>query len=91
MTFLLPDSSFIDNFVEKLREHVKLKAGSPSIFLAIEISSRDGNIYISQQRYIQQLLNKFNMADSNPIATPEATGQTLDEGVQPADSNSSRW
>ncbi|KAF0712000.1 Aste57867_4943 [Aphanomyces stellatus] len=32
---------------------------------------------MSQQGYVEVLLDKFNMVDSNPVSTPEVIGQVL--------------
>lgn len=39
-------------------------------FLDVEVTKTPSGLYLSQQRYIQQLFVKDKMVDCKPIATP---------------------
>ena len=39
-------------------------------FLGLEIWLRDGEIFVSQGKYANEILGKFNMESSKPMDTP---------------------
>ena len=54
-----------------LKEKFKMKdLGQVSWFLGMEFEVTNDGIYLSQQRYIRNILERFGMADSNPRETP---------------------
>ena len=53
--------------------------GELKYFLGLQIRQQDEGIYISQQKYIKNLLTKFNIQDSKPIATPMSSSSYLDK------------
>lgn len=44
--------------------------GQPNKIVGIEITFKDGAVIISQQKYIENLPKKEDMADANPVAMP---------------------
>ena len=54
--------------------------GLMSYFLGIEVKQESDGIYISQQRYMRDILKKFNMDKCNTVNTPVATGLKLSKG-----------
>ncbi|KAM1224199.1 hypothetical protein ACFX2G_044088 [Malus domestica] len=51
--------------------------GLMSYFLGIEVKQESDGIYISQQKYMRDILEKFNMDKCNIVNTPVATGLKL--------------
>ncbi|KAL4018293.1 hypothetical protein IC575_021884 [Cucumis melo] len=51
--------------------------GLMSYYLAIEVKQSEEGIFISQERYTREILEKFNMMNSKPVATPIETGTKL--------------
>ncbi len=47
--------------------------GNIRLFLGIKIDSRDGKLTLDQSAYIKTVLEKFRMADCNPVSTPLPT------------------
>lgn len=47
--------------------------------------SRDntGNYYLDQEQYINEILERFNMSDCNPVATPSDPNQKLSAEMSP--------
>jgi hypothetical protein len=39
-------------------------------YLGIEVTHNPKEVFISQKKYIGELLNKFGMVDCNPFSTP---------------------
>ncbi|XP_058071179.1 secreted RxLR effector protein 161-like [Magnolia sinica] len=48
-----------------------------SFFLGIKVKQQVSNIYISQKKYVKELLEKFKMTDCNTVNIPVATGLKL--------------
>ena len=51
--------------------------GEIKFFVGLQIHERKNGIYITQSKYIKEILKKFGMEDSKPIGTPMTTGQKL--------------
>lgn len=47
--------------------------GKLSYFLGMQVNQLDKGIFISQTKYVKEMLNKFNMEDSKPVNTPMMT------------------
>ncbi|KAL8127849.1 hypothetical protein AgCh_014691 [Apium graveolens] len=53
--------------------------GELSYFLGLQVSQRSDGIFISQTKYVKDLLKKFCMVDCSPTSTPMSTTTKLDE------------
>ena len=51
--------------------------GEMKFFLGLQINQSDIGIFISQTKYIHEMLKKFQMDDSKPVGTPMVTGCKL--------------
>jgi hypothetical protein len=47
----------------------------------LEVSQLNDGIYISQEKYVDDLNDKFKMKNSNPISTPMRLGEKLVKDV----------
>jgi hypothetical protein len=52
--------------------------GELKYFLGFQVKQLQGGTFISQTKYIQDILNKFGMKDAKPIKTPMGTNGHLD-------------
>jgi hypothetical protein len=59
--------------------------GGLSLFLGLHICQRHQGIFISQTKYIREMLKRFRMEDCKPITTPMQTNCKLSKND---DSNS---
>lgn len=68
--------SLIKVFLSELRKHFKItETHKVSSFLGVCISKLpDGSIFISQEKYIEKILENFNMSNANAVSTPIDTG-----------------
>ena len=48
-----------------------------SYFFGIEVKQQQDGIFISQKKYMKEILKKFKMINYNPVNTPIATGMKL--------------
>lgn len=70
--------SMLSNVIGKLSTRFSLKdLGTLSYFLGVEVHKHHGGLILNQQRYILDLLAKFNTADANSVSTPMFTTTIL--------------
>ena len=65
--------------------------GDLNYFLGIEVSKTTNGFYLSQEKYIVDLLTKHNMANCSPVRTPMSTGHQLRKGSGSTISNASQY
>jgi hypothetical protein len=51
--------------------------GELSYFLGLQVKQSSGGIFISQEKYLKEMLKKFQMEDSSPVSTPMVVGCKL--------------
>ncbi|XP_014631455.1 uncharacterized protein LOC114411183 [Glycine soja] len=60
-----------------MQEYEMTDLGLMRYFLGMQVKQRPGQIFISQEKYADDLLKKFNMQDCKPLATPMAMNEKL--------------
>jgi hypothetical protein len=69
-----------------LKAHFNIKSlGRPNLLLGIKISQGNHIITLSQTHYIDALLEKFGLADANPVFTPMDVNVKLDNVTEEQD------
>eukprot|EP00253_Pinus_taeda_P003976 PITA_03976 len=51
--------------------------GELTYFLGLQIQQNEGGIFLSQTKYLKQILKKYGMEDGKPVCTPMVTGCSL--------------
>jgi hypothetical protein len=51
--------------------------GEMSFFLGLQITHRSDGIFISQEKYLREMMKRFQMEDSKPVGTPMVIGCKL--------------
>ena len=51
--------------------------GEIKLFVGLQIKQKKDGIYITQSKYIKEILKKFGMEDSRPVGTPMSTRHKL--------------
>ena len=51
--------------------------GEIKFFVGLQIQQSKNGIYITQSKYIKEILKKFGMEDSKPVGTPMTTRHKL--------------
>lgn len=72
------DREKLDEIKNKLKEVFKMTdLGEPKVFLGMNIERNrvDGVMNVHQSKYIEQILERFNMKDCKPQSTPIITRQ----------------
>ena len=57
--------------------------GEIKLFVGLQIQQNKNGIYITQSKYIKEILKKFGMEDSKPIGTLMSTGYKLSKNYDP--------
>ena len=66
------------NFATKMQEEFEMSMlGELSIFLGLQVTQTEKGIFISQAKYIKEMLKKFQMEENKPMSTPMVTGCKL--------------
>jgi hypothetical protein len=47
--------------------------GELSFFLGLQITQRSEGMFIFQEKYLREMLKRFQMEDSKPVGTPMVT------------------
>ena len=72
------DNRLSKQFVESMQKEFEMSMlGEMKFFLGLQITQSDKGISISQTKYINEMLKKFQMEDSKPIGTPMVTDYKL--------------
>jgi hypothetical protein len=73
-----PNSSSINSLLSHLQQDFAVKDLGPlNFFLGVEAIKSDHSFYLSQRRYISDLLRKTNMHEAKPISSPMASSTSL--------------
>jgi hypothetical protein len=65
------NENYSTSIKKDLKKGFKMKyLGHLHYYLGIEVIQNPKHIFISQKKYIEELLNKFGMDECNPISTP---------------------
>ncbi|KAF0712036.1 hypothetical protein As57867_004921, partial [Aphanomyces stellatus] len=68
----------IEKACDELKKRFEMTdLGQLKSILGIQVDVKGHVVTMSQQGYVEVLLDKFNMVDSNPVSTPEVIGQVL--------------
>ncbi|KAF0712158.1 Aste57867_4908 [Aphanomyces stellatus] len=71
------DNQEIEKACDALKQRFEMTdLGKLKSILGIQVEIKV--VTMSQQGYVEQLLEKFNMVDINPVSTPEVVGQVLE-------------
>lgn len=65
-------------FANKMQNEFEMyMVGELSYFLVLQVNQLDKGIFISQIKYVKEMLKKFNMEDSKPVSTSMMTSYKL--------------
>lgn len=72
------DDEMRRGFAEEIKKYFEMSMiGEIKFFIGLQVSQLKNVIFISQTKYIREILNTFGMEDSKPIGTPMVTGCKL--------------
>ena len=75
-----------------MKEYEMIDLGPMKYFLGIQVRQYKGEIFISQEKYLEDLLKRFQMNNCKPISTPMAFNEKLhlDDGAEKVDARNYR-
>ena len=76
--FRSDDDRLSQQFAKDMQNEFEMSLlGELNFFLGLQISQLNDGIFISQSKYIKEMLKKFGMEDCKPVSTPMITGCKL--------------
>ena len=79
-----PDPQAAQSFITSILERFKGQQEPTDRYVGLQIESMNDSINLHQNDFIQELLVRFGMHDSNPVYTPLQTGTHLSKADCPA-------
>ncbi|KAD2804230.1 hypothetical protein E3N88_37607 [Mikania micrantha] len=77
-----PDTTLVSSFTTSLSNRFSLKdLGTLSYFLGVEVLPHHDGLFLSQAKYILDVLTKASMTDCKPASTPMSPSATLSNTV----------
>lgn len=78
MIFTGNNPSMFEDFKRSMvKEFEMTDVGLMAYFLGVEVNQTESGIFISQNQYARQILERFKMSGCNPVGTPVETGTKL--------------
>ena len=72
------DSSFVQSIIQQLGAKFSLKdMGNLHYFLGVEVIPTRAGLFLSQHKYVRDLLSKTNMVGAKDVSTPLSTSTSL--------------
>ena len=69
------DEKMMSEFIESIMKEFDMSdLGKMRYFLGIEVVQFDGGVFISQTKYVTEVLRRFGMEHSNPVENPMVPG-----------------
>jgi hypothetical protein len=82
------DDRMSQKFAEEMQKEFEMSMlGELSFFLGLQITQTNKGIFISQTKYIKEMLKKFGMEDCKPVSTPMVTGCKLSKEDESKEAN----
>ncbi|CAG4933546.1 unnamed protein product [Colias eurytheme] len=75
------NKQLIREIIEYLKQAFKIKELELKYFVGMQIERINNSIYINQQNYISQIIEKFCMSDANPASTPADVNVIISKNV----------
>jgi hypothetical protein len=73
--------------IEMKKEFEMSMLGELSFFLGLQISQYDKGIFVSQTKYVKEILKKFRMEDCTLVSTPMVIGCKLRKNDESLEEN----
>lgn len=74
MTIITSNDNMIVDVIKNLQAKFPVRnLGGVGYFLGIEVARKQGELFLSQRKYITDLLQQIQMAEANLITTPACT------------------
>ncbi|KAL1214404.1 Retrovirus-related Pol polyprotein from transposon RE1 [Cardamine amara subsp. amara] len=72
------DEMLLEEFKESMKQEFEMTdLGLMRFFLGVEVRQSPDGIHLCQKKYAQEVLERFKMADCNPVKNPIVPGTKL--------------
>ena len=72
------EESMSQNFALPMKQEFEMSfLGELTYFLGLQVQQNKDGIFLSQTKYLKQILKKYGMEDSKPVCTPMVTRCSL--------------
>jgi hypothetical protein len=69
------NASLVQWFASTMQSKFEMSMiGELPFFLGLQITQRSEELFLSQEKYLREMLKRFQMEDSTPMSTPMVTG-----------------
>jgi hypothetical protein len=73
--FRCSNDSFVQWFASAMESEFEMSMiGELSFFLGLQITQKSEGMFLSQEKYLREMLKRFQMEDSKPVGTAMVTG-----------------
>jgi hypothetical protein len=84
--------SLVQRFSSAMESEFEMSMiGELSFFLGLQITQRSEGMFISQEKYLREMLKRFQMEDSKPVGTPMVIGCKLSKDDDSPDVDQSSY
>jgi hypothetical protein len=85
-------ASLVKWFASSMQSEFEMSMiGEMPFFLGLQITQKSEGIFISQEKYLREMLKRFQMEDSKPMSTPMVTGCKLSKNDDSPDVDQSSY
>ena len=81
MDFVASTPLVLNNFFQELQHEFKITYKDAEYYLGVEIKKLKTGDTFCQQNYTDEVLEKFNVKDANPVSIYMEKGSLLEEGT----------
>lgn len=74
-------------FATNMKDFEMSMLGELSFFLGLQIHQSNKGTFISQTKYIREMLKRFKMEDCNPVSNPMVIGCKINKNDESLDAN----
>ena len=72
------EESMSQKFASAMQQEFEMSLlGELTFFLGLQVQQATDGIFLSQEKYLKQILKKYGMEDCKPVSTPMITGCNL--------------
>ena len=76
------------DFADKMKHEFEMSMfGEIKFFVELQVHQLKHGIFVTQSKYIKEILKKMGLEDSKPISTPMAIGHKLSKNDESAEVN----
>ena len=80
------------DFADKMNHEFEMSMfGEIKFFVGLQVHQLKHGIFVTQSKYIREILKKFGLEDSKPVSTLMATGHKLTKNDESAEVNQTMY